>query len=281
MKAKAAILRLFKWLNPEIILTVGGQRLQFKPAWDKPRHVENISEILLKLDEAAGAVNKKLVVVMDEFQQLNEITEHAIEAAIRYAMQYSKRVSYIFSGSHRYLLLSMFNDKNKSFYNSCETMEISRISEEDYQIFIQKAAQEKWGKPLSTLALEKILILTELHPSYVNRVCGYFWMTNQMPTEKLIDQYWLEFIQSKRTEFSEDLIRFSKNQRRVIVYFAKHPSVHPSNHQVCQAVGLSEASVRQAVQVLLKKDYLYKDNTGLIKVLDPALKTYINRLYEN
>jgi len=32
------------------------------------------------------------------------------------------------------------------------------------------------------------------------------------------------------------------------------------------------------VKVLLQKDYLYKDQAGTVRVLDPALKGYINSL---
>lgn len=170
--------------------------------------------MLKKLDEAAKLVKKRVVVVVDEFQQLSEITDHAVEATIRHAMQYSSHVSYIFSGSYRHMLLGMFNDKNRPFYNSCEVMQIDRIEEGDYIAFIQKAAQEKWKKKIEDKALEKIFEVTEYHPSYINRICGYFWLIGEIPKYDTVIAYWNDFVLSKKGEFSESLLRLSKNKKK-------------------------------------------------------------------
>jgi hypothetical protein len=278
MQAKQNILKLFKWLNPELVLTAGGQKLIFHPEKNKSTSVETIAEILKKLDDAAISVQKRVVVVMDEFQQLSEINNHAIEASIRHAMQYSKQVSYIFSGSNRHLLLSMFNNKNRPFYNSCEIIKLERISADDYRLFIQQAARAQWGKPLPTTVLDKIFQLSELHSSYINRICGYFWLTHELPTVTRIEQYWRDFIASKQAEFVEEILSLSKNQRKILSYLASHPTAHPGNHETCHAVGLPETSIRQAIRKLMLKDYLHKNAKGLICILDPAFRDFINAL---
>jgi AAA+ ATPase superfamily predicted ATPase len=277
-KAKQNILKLFRWLNPELVLTAGGQKLIFHPERSKLSKTENVAEILQKLDQAAVLVNKKVVVVMDEFQQLSDIQDHTIEASIRHAMQYSKQVSYIFLGSNRHMLLNMFNNKNRPFYNSCEIIKVNRILENDYVPFIQRAAHKQWGKPLSSPLLEKIFELSELHPSYINRICGHFWAMNEFPTLIQIERYWQSFIDSKRAEFTEDILNLSKNQKKVLAYLAHHPTLHLSSYDVCQAIGLSEASIRQAVKNLMVKDYICKDDTGINRILDPAFKGFIKNL---
>lgn len=277
-QAKQKILNIFKWLNPEIVLTAGGQKIIFRPDPSKAKSVETLSDILKKLDEVSASVNKRVVVVMDEFQQITEIQDHTIEAAIRNAMQYSKFVSYVFSGSNRHMLLNMFNSKSRPFYNSCEIMKLERICAHEYEIFIQQAAKTKWGKPLPKLALNMIFDLSELHSSYINRICGYFWITKEFPTVKKIENYWLNFVESKRGEFTEDIIRLSKNQRKILYYLAHSPTAHPSHQDVCRDTGISEASIRQAVRKLMLNDHIYRDKENVIRVLDPALKEFINLL---
>ena len=278
LKAKQKILALFKWLNPELVLTAAGQKLQFKPNFTKTDTGENIAQILLQLDKAAGLAKKRVVVVIDEFQQLSEIGDSQLEAAFRHAMQYSKHVSYVFSGSHRHMLYCMFNDKNRPFYNSCEIMNIERISRGHYTPFIQNAAKQKWGKQLPDDVLNCIFELSALHPSYVNRICGHFWLTNKMPTVNSVSEYWNNFVASRRSEFSEDLLNLSKNQKRVIAYLVKNPTAQPSDKNICNATELSEPSVRQSVKVLLDRDIIYRDSENILQVLDPALKAYINTL---
>ncbi len=274
-KAKQRIINLFKWLNPELILTVGGQKIIFHPDRGQRPTTENIAEMLKKLDNAASLLGKRVVVVMDEFQQLTEMEDHAIEASIRHAMQYSKQVSYIFSGSNRHMLLSMFNKKNRPFYNSCEMLVLERISEQAYRPFIQRAAESTWKKKLPEGVLDMIFSLSRLHPSYLNRICGHFWLIHEFPTRESLEYDWLDFVLSKRSEFTEEIFSLSHNQRKMLAYFARFPTQQPGSQTVCQAVGLSEASIRQAVRKLCLKDFLYKDKEGVLRVLDPALQDFI------
>jgi hypothetical protein len=215
---------------------------------------------------------------MDEFQQITEIENYNVEAAIRSAMQFSQKVSYVFSGSNRHMLLSMFNSKNRPFYNSCETMRIERISEKGYEPFIQQAAKQQWGKPLSNATLGKIFELSELHSSYMNRICGYFWTTNEFPTPAKIEKFWSNLVESKRSEFTEDILRLSKSQKKILAYLAHTPTAHVSTHEVGIKTGISETTIRQAVRKLMLADYIYRDDKGIVRLVDPALKTFVNLL---
>ncbi len=275
-KAKQSILKLFNWLNPELVLTVSGQKLVFRPK-DKDS-IGDIAKLLKNLNDAAKLANKRVIVVMDEFQQLSTITDHNIEASVRHAMQYSQHVSYIFSGSNRNMLISMFNKKNRPLYNACEIMPLGRIEKEHYVAFINEAAKEKWGKMIPMIILETIFNLSELHPIYVNRICGYFWLKNEFPTEKTVKQYWHNYIESQSATFTEELLALGKNQKILIAYLARYPTAKIGSHEVLTQIGVPEASVRQAVKVLLLKDYLHQTQDGIIRVLDPAFKGFILNL---
>jgi len=277
-KAKQNILSLFSWLRPEIVLGIGKQKLIFHPEVEKQNPIDSVSKLLKKLNDAAQLVGKRVVIVLDEFQQLNEMEDHTLEAAIRHAMQYATHVSYLFSGSNRRMLQSMFNDKNRPFYNSCEVIHLDRISRKDYQSFIQHAAHDVWEKSIPQEALEELFLLTEFHPNYINRICGHFWLTKEFPTEKRVLEYWKAYVVSKGAEFTRELLRLSKNQRKVLAFFAEHPAKHTSSHEVCMRVALPEASVRQAVKALFADDYLYKDQEGVTRVLDPAIRDFIKNL---
>lgn len=272
-QAKQGFINLFYKLNPELVLTAAGQKLVFHPK--EKDSIENIAEILKKLDDAAKMVNKKVVVVMDEFQQLAIIQDHNIEASIRHAMQYSKQVSYIFSGSNRNMLLSMFNKKNRPLYNACESISLGRISKEDYIKFINEAALAKWKKPLSISVLDTIFRLSELHPIYVNRICGYFWLKNEFPSQVACEQFWQDFVGSQSAVFTEELLSLGNNQKIVLSYLARNPTSKISSHEVCVKIGIPEASIRQAVKKLLSNDYLHKTSQGTIQILDPAFRDFI------
>ena len=60
-KAKQKILSLFKWLNPELVLTAKGQKIIFHPDWSQLGATHSISELLKKLDEAAQIAEKRRI----------------------------------------------------------------------------------------------------------------------------------------------------------------------------------------------------------------------------
>ena len=283
-KAKQKVLELFAWMKPEISLTAGGQKINFHPDWGKLSAIENTTEVLRKLDDAAGIVKVRIVVVMDEFQQLSEISSNvakkqfALEAAIRNAMQYSKNITYIFSGSYQHMLLSMFNEKSRPFYNSCEVMLIERIKRCEYEKFIQNAAMLKWNKPLPAKVLAKIIELTELHSNYVNRLCGHIWLMDEFPSLEMVSQYWDEVVMSKRSVFIKDILSLSSNQRRLLSYLARHQTKHPSGIEVVSDLNISESSLRQALVVLSKKDHVFQDSADIYQLLDPAMRYLVNKL---
>jgi len=146
-KAKQKILQLFKALKPELTLTAAGQQIKFYIDVDATAVESNICDILMSLDKAANVAKKRVLVFMDEFQQIGELKDqHVIEASIRHAVERSKNVSYIFSGSNRHLLLQMFNQKSRPFYHLCQMMPLSRIDEAEHSRFIQKASRKVWKK---------------------------------------------------------------------------------------------------------------------------------------
>ena len=179
------------------------------------------------------------------------------------------------------MLIAMFNSKNRPFYNSCELIKLNRISADNYEDFIQNAAKQQWGKFLTQTTLKKILSLSNCHPSYINRICGYFWLLHEFPTPVRIEQYWQHFIQSRHAEFTEYILRLSGNQKKVLAYLAKYPVKHATTHEVCRSIGLSESSIRQALKKLLLADYLYKDKEGIIHVLDPAFRDFCEGVVSN
>src|SRR3990167_8384545 len=196
---KTACLKLIEsisTLNPKLTFSLLGQKLEIGT---KQTTEKSISELLLALDQFAIKAQKSCVIVFDEFQQIGELKEnHAIEAAIRHAVERSQNVSYIFCGSKHHLLNEMFTDKSRPLYHLCDLMTIDRIDTVSYIPFINKCAKERWKKHLSDDALSEIIHLTENHPYYVNALCRKLWRGDDAPKIDKVRQCWDEDRKSTR-----------------------------------------------------------------------------------
>lgn len=150
---------------------------------------------------------------MDEFQALAEATSHpGIEAAICHAAQESKRVCYLFSGSNRYLLKEMFQDRKRPLYKLCHTIHLKRIQPEHYIKYIQAVSQEIWGSSISDKDFQLIFSLTQRHPYYVNKLCALLSF-QEIVSDTIILSVWGNYVLENRTSVEGEVSLLAVNQR--------------------------------------------------------------------
>jgi len=275
-KAKEKILKYFSAMNPVIELSAFGQKVRFTPNEKTPE--ETIMKLLLSLDKAAVETKKKLIFVIDEVQQIATLEEsHALEASIRHAVERSKNIFYIFSGSSRTLLEDMFKNKDRPLYYLCDEIKLNKISREHYHKFIMHAAKANWKKNIAIECIDEILRLTEMHPYYVNRICRTLWDMKAPPKIDDISEAWNDYVDMQKVEWaSETISRLTVNQRTVMVALAKRPEREPRGKEFTLRVNMSASSIQRTIATLIRKDFVFKDKDGYYRVLNPVIKTYLS-----
>lgn len=270
------LIDFFANLNPKIVLSAGGQHVELAPQLTAKK---TIVEALLNLDELAKSLKTRIVMVLDEFQQISTLSEsHEIEASLRHVVERSQYVTYIFSGSNRHLLNEMFNDKKRPFYHLCELTKLDRITKNDYSKFIQNAAQKKWKKKIAEDAVQEILDLTQCHTYYVNALCRQLWKLSEVPNVEQIKQQWQKSVQEQYPWIASDVGGLSINQRIVLAALAFEPMQELQGRAFCKRVDLTPASVKRAVDFLSERDFIFQDADGYYRVLDPAIFTYLRQI---
>jgi hypothetical protein len=273
-KATETLLNIFNQMKPEISIGAFGQRLSLRLSTSP---LQDITGLLLKLDETAKHFKKRAVIFIDEFQQISQLKNfYSIEASIRHAVERSQNISYVFSGSNRHLLHQMFGDQGRPLYRLCKIIPIERMSEEVYVPHLQKVAKLRWNKIIDDDAVHRILHHTELHPFYVNVLCQMAWEENHPPSVKAIDSIWHEYVKSQRHIISHDLTTLSLNQRRIITALAHTPIKEIQSIDFITTIKVSASSVQQSVDALQHKDLVYRRADGYYAVLDPAMRYYLD-----
>ena len=254
----------------------------YSPVENSNNREATIRDALLSLDKAAKMAKKRVIIFMNEFQQIGQLRDkHVIEASIRHAVERSQYVSYIFSGSNRHVLLEMFSNKNRPFYKLCATISLKRITEKSHTAFIQKHAEKKWRKPLKESVMDEIIKLSECHPYYLNLICNYFWQNNEYPTVKKIGAFWDNYVETQKSIIAYDISGLSNNQKLVLKDLAIRPANQPYGNESLKRTGLTIASQKLAIQRLHLMDFIFKDEYGFLKVLEPAVKTFILKGHVN
>lgn len=274
-KTQEKILSLFSNMNPVIELSAFGQKMKLTPQEKTPQ--ETIMKLLLNLDKAAGALNKKLIFVIDEFQQISNLEDsHSLEASIRHAVERSQHVFYVFSGSNRTLLEAMFKNKERPLYHLCDEMRLNRIDKEAYTHFIERASKNNWKSGMSVDSIAEILFLTECHPYYVNRLCRILWDSKTAPNKEEVEKTWEEYVNVQKSDWITDVIAgLSINQRAVLATLAKEPESVIGSKDFVIKLAMSLSSIQRTMSTLEKKDFIFKDQKGRYSVLNPVIKSYL------
>ena len=169
-RSSGKLAEAFAALKPEFSFGALGLAVKL-PA--PPQVLPGIAEMLLALDRAAGMYRRRAVIVFDEFQQIAHLkagtARHGPEGAVRHAAERARNVTYLFAGSRRHLLASMFEDEERPLYRLCRKMTLDRIAAADYRTFLRQAGEARWRSPTQDAAIDRILAATG--PSPLLRQC--------------------------------------------------------------------------------------------------------------
>ena len=240
-----------------------------------------VRDALIILDEVLKKKNKKAVFFIDEFQEIAVVAEaKGIEGAIRSVAEKSKNLVFIFSGSNRHALSSMFDDRSRPLYMLCDKITLGRIDTVDYIHFINKAAIKKWGEPLLNDFFEKLFEFTEMHTYYVNLICGrLFSEKNSTPTALAIEDYWWQYVIEEKTRTSIELSKLSLIQKKTLILIANGQVNKLTSKNILQKISTTSASVIKALKSLIAKDYVYETDDANYKIVDPLIQSSICRFF--
>lgn len=274
-KAAQKFVDNLKKFNPKLTLNLLGQKLEITS-----HHTAeiNISELLLSLDNLAEQAEQTCIVVMDEFQQIAELKEsHAIEAAIRHAVERSRYVSYIFCGSKRHMLDEMFSDRSRPLYHLCDLMTVKRISTKSYIPFIDKKAVKRWNSPLPQDALQEIFTLTENHPYYINTLCRRLWHYDTLPDISIVQREWQQYVTKQAPWIINDIEKLSLSRKKVLFALAHTPTKALHGKAFSDQAALTPSGVQKSFEYLKNHDLVYEGPDHLYHVMDPAISYFIRQ----
>ena len=218
-----------------------------------------IDEIFAYLEKA----DKPCIVAIDEFQQIALYEEKNVEALLRTHIQQCRQTQFIFSGSKRHLMNSMFNSPSKPFYQSAISMGLQPIPMETYVAFAVRMFEE-CGKHVDAALVENVY----------RRFNGCTWFVQMLMNELFaltahgglcsmdkLDTALKNVIQSQEGSYKDLLSRLAPKQKMVLQAIAKEGKASGiMSSAFIRKYNLSSASsVQSAIKPLLKNDWVTQD----------------------
>src|ERR1035437_1467144 len=140
-------------------------------------------EILDLPQKIATDKGYKIVICIDEFQQISEFVDHIhFQKKLRTVWQLQKDVSYCLYGSKKHLMAELFSRQSMPFYKFGDVFFLQKISTEDWIRFICERF-ESTGKKISPEQAEMICQTVENHSSYVQQLAWNVWVKTESITK--------------------------------------------------------------------------------------------------
>ncbi len=276
-KLIVSIKKYVKGLKPKLDIGTPVLKLELTPSSPETDPATNIKEALWLLEKLLEENKKQAVLLFDEFQTVGLIAEgKGIEGAIRHVAQKTKYLTFIFSGSHRRLLKTMFEDETRPLYKLCWKIDLKRISKEHYQKHIQAAARLAWKKVLSNELIDEILVLTERHPYYVNKLSDRIF-TYYLKTPPQLDNIrteWLAIVQEEKSDAIREISLLSLGQKGVLLQIAKGEDQLTSKQSV-MALEMQSSSILAGLEGLEEKDVIERGEDNQCEIINPVVKYYV------
>lgn len=271
----------FKQLKLKWVIGSSGINIELIPGKENDA-ISNIKESLQILEHLLTKKKQKAILFIDEFQEVGVLTNNkGIEGAIRHVAQESEFLSFVFSGSNRHILSSMFDDRSSPLYMLCERINLSRIEAAHYVKYIQTVSRLTWNKEIKESVITEILSLTDCHPYYVNALCHRVWTQHKdkPPLIPSVKENWSEYVLQEESKIAQELTALSTSQKKLLVTIAQGITDDLSGKSMLAALNLSSATVFKGLKSLEAKDYIHKNKTGQYQILDPLIKASLQMFY--
>ena len=167
----------------------------------------------------------KIVLAIDEFQQITDFPEKNIEALLRTYTQQLENIRFIFCGSRKSMMIDLFSNAKRPFYASTQYLVLDKIDLASYKAFITGKFTES-DILLEDEALDYILLWTRQHTFYTQSVCNMVYsMDEKVVSIQLVKQACNELLKRNEAVFFQFRQLLTPGQWNFLIAIAKEGEV--------------------------------------------------------
>lgn len=239
-------------------------------------------EILDLPQVIANDTKKRMVVCIDEFQNINEYEEPlAFQRKLRSHWQKHTSVSYCLYGSKRHMLLNIFNDYGMPFYKFGDILFLSKINREEWVAFISQrflSTGKQISEELSGIIADKM----KNHPYYTQQLSQQVWFRTPGSgcTKDIVEEAFSSLIDQLSLLFANVIDSLTPKQINFLLAVADG-NTNFSSKEVLNKYKLgTSANIKNLKKATLEKDLIDVLPNNVIEIQDPAFEYWLRYVYK-
>ncbi len=243
--------------------------------WDSVQ--KSYKEILQLPEKIAKEKNIKIVICIDEFQNINTFNDPALfQKRLRSEFQHQENVTYCLYGSKQHMMMQLFEKQSMPFYKFGEIMYLPKI-EEKYWITYITNAFEKTKKIISPAQASQIAQAVKCHPYYVQQLAHLTWVaTDKKVTETIIEEATNDLLNQNALLYYKDTENLSATQLNFLKAVTGNVEALSSKESIKKYNLGTSANVNKIKEALLKNEII-DIQSGKVEFIDPAFELWFKK----
>jgi len=230
-------------------------------------------EDVLNLIERISKKNKKIIVVLDEFQEIKNIDKN-FEKKLRATIQHHQKINYVFLGSQESLMRDIFEKKNSPFYHFGYLLPLEKIPYMEFFTYLVKSfsAITKKNEEIS----KEILNITKSHPFYTQQLAFtiFEFLIKDGKTKNIVEDGVVELVRIHDMDYERLWNRLNRTDMKVLIGMT-FTEVSPlsTDFNRLHFIG-SSSTIFSSLKRLMQHGVLIKTDFGY-EIDDPFFKRWI------
>ncbi|MDD7318590.1 MAG: ATP-binding protein [Prevotella sp.] len=236
--------------------------VSFQPRVNSDMVLEDAMSLLAKVAEG----NKRLVVVLDEFQEITSI-EKGLDKKLRGIMQFQQNINYIFLGSQESMMEEIFEHKKSPFYHFGMLMRLNSIPEDDFREYLTTRMKPVFAEQTDSVTHE-IAEITHCHPYYTQQLASVVWELAEYQgiKESVTKEAAKRIIQAHDLDFERLWMGMNKTDRLTMIKICQ-------GENPIQSLDKATSTTYSSLKRLLKNGFIVRESSYDIE--DPFFKQWI------
>ena len=252
---------------------------EFSVSLDWSESMKHIGEILDFAEKIGHKKKKKIIICIDEFQNIENFEDaESLQGILRSYWQKHQSVAYCLYGSKRHMLMDLFSNYSKPFYQFGQLIALEKISTLHWRKYV-RTQFKKTGKSIDVAAAELISKLSENHSYYHQQIAQLTWLrTDQKATLATVNQAHDGLVRQLSLVFQNQIDEMTSSQVNYLKAILNGEEKISSKAIIAKYRLGSSSNVNKLKKSMADREILdYLNNS--IDFVDPAFKYWLGRYY--
>lgn len=252
----------------------GGFTFTVEPAPPAMSGIDLLDQVLEEVGLFVGKEHVKAHIVFDEFQEITELKNSSIEGVLRKHIQ-EQQASYFFVGSRRRLLVDMFNNKGRPFYQSAIMYPLRPLPHDELVTFLIDRFK-KGGKRCPRAIAEAISGKVAQYPYYAQLLAyNIYEVSGKVIKESDIETGFEKLLASERYGYEAVVQGLTGPQIALLRALAVDPVSKILSAEYMERHKLSVGGIQYARNKLEKLDLIEQRDT-VWRIVDPVFGLWLS-----